>query len=560
MLDEKRSKTLNLCVVISLMTHALLITVLQTHSLWFYAPIPAAIQTSTWSQQLEKISPNDLLKEAFAQQKGERHLPSYAPQKQLACQKMSRDSIQLLQPPPFSFSFAPSYDLLPEDVASFPVRSFQLPDLEQLDFFADLPKDLILPSPKKMQVIASFAPKQEMAPTELLASNDENLPRPAESSVSFVRSSLPSPELPIAKVVPSIPMPSLPQLPSLAELETMNLSDSFESELTFHPKADGKGYIFALTLLPRSELNIPKLRQNIIFLVDRSNSIQKDRLQSTKHAISRALEELDSNVLFNVISFDTRLEKLFPTLTSQGFEAKLKANKFIDHISLGSLFSVGDLSKALFLTIPSQVADDELYTAILLTDGESLSKKSTQRALFKDWTLQNRGRVSLYVVSLTGDPHLASLDATCAINKGKLITSTTNRGLKRKLMRLAQNIRHPIAKGVVSRAVAQSPRTAIQLSNHLPPLYQDEPYVILGSTDTLDDFIIFIQARLKDGWMNVKKSISFADAKKGGESLEAMWALHNAYQEYEKFVIDDKSSHLSDAAKLLEPFDMQAVQ
>ncbi|HEV7737931.1 MAG TPA: hypothetical protein VGO47_11245, partial [Chlamydiales bacterium] len=64
-----------------------------------------------------------------------------------------------------------------------------------------------------------------------------------------------------------------------------------------------------------------------------------------------------------------------------------------------------------------------------------------------------------------------------------------------------------------------------QLSPHL---YLNQPYVILGSTDTPDDFLVFIQGRLKDQWLNIKKTVSFINAKKGNSSLKT------AFHQYEK--------------------------
>jgi hypothetical protein len=539
--------------------------VLQTHSFWFYAPLKSDLAAGAKSHVLEKMSPDEFLQEAFAPRKIARDMPSFSPQKESMVQQFKEHPIAQNQSVPVSFADLPKIESVSTDPASFPVYSFQLPSSEQFNFFADLPKDLILPTPKKERVSFSFQPKLELVIRELSALPTIAKPIAVDAKIAFVEG-LESPvhiEAPIARVVPSIPVPNLPHLPSLAELETINLSDSFDSELAFLPRTDGHGYIFALTLIPRTELNIPKIRQNVVFLIDRSNSIQKERLQATKHAISRALEELDSDVRFNVIAFDSKIDKLFPSLTPHTSDARAKANRFLEHIALGSLFSVGDLHKALFLTIPGQVQDDEMYTAVLLTDGESLSKKNVQRTLFRDWTLQNAGRVSLYAIGLVGDQNLAALDATCAINQGKLISSTTNRGLKRKLEKLAKNIRSPIAKGISSKAVAKGNGGRIEVHlnpGNSPHLYVDEPYVILGSTETLDDFILFVQARLKNGWLNIKKPISFADARKGGESLQSQWALQNAYHQYELYIADENPSHLIEARKLLEPFDIQAIQ
>jgi hypothetical protein len=260
MLSDKQTKTLNLCVVISLATHVFFISVLQTHSLWFCAPIQSEIASNSWTQVLEKVSADDLLREAFSPFKADRQLPSFAPQSQVASETWIKNPVSFMEPPPFVFSFSPTFNVESNDIASFPVQVFSIPEIEPFNFFADLPKDLITPVVKKNPVTVPVTPVQELAEAELFASNDVKLPIPESSSIRFAKSVRAPVEVPIAKAVPSIPMPTLPQLPSLADLETMNLSDSFESELTFVPKSKGTGYVFALTLLPKGNLNIPKIR------------------------------------------------------------------------------------------------------------------------------------------------------------------------------------------------------------------------------------------------------------------------------------------------------------
>ena len=90
----------------------------------------------------------------------------------------------------------------------------------------------------------------------------------------------------------------------------------------------------------------------------------------------------------------------------------------------------------------------------------------------------------------------------------------------------------------------------------MPHLYLDQPYVILGESDSLDDFILFVQGRLKDRWLNIKKTISFLNARKGNRSLKQEWAQQMAYQLYEQFTVDENPQHIADAKALLEPFDM----
>jgi hypothetical protein len=243
--------------------------------------------------------------------------------------------------------------------------------------------------------------------------------------------------------------------------------------------------------------------------------------------------------------------------TSKSFAT---AEEFLDKIQLGSFFSSSDLYRPLLLTVPSQTGDDELYTTILLTDGESFAKGPAIRTLLNDWTRYNQGKTALYALGVNGDSHAATLDAAAAFNRGKYSSAPTFRSMKRKMLKLIKSIQNPVAKNLTCKAISRSPQTKLELfpkPHQLPHLYLDQPYVILGAADTLDDFILFVQGRFKGKWMNIKKTVSFVNARKGNKSLRQEWALQQAYGLYEKYTFDENPKHLAEAQSLLEPFDFE---
>ena len=306
-------------------------------------------------------------------------------------------------------------------------------------------------------------------------------------------------------------------------------------------------------------MRLPKIKQHYTFLIDRANSIQRERLLATKSAVLSALNELDSDDTFNIIVFDSKLEKAFAQNLPPDSVSLAQARSFLDKIQLGSFFAPADLYNPLFLTLPYPAKENEIYTAILLTDGEALSKKNSIRSILYTWTMQNSGKICLYTLGMSGDPNLANLDAASALNRGRLAYSPTKRGIKRKLLKTMRNIHSPIAKNLSAKAISTS-GAAIELfpkGAQIPHLYLDQPIVILGSCESLDDFILFVQGRCKDSWFNIKKRVSFINAKKGGSSLRKEWALQQAYSCYENYIRDDNPEHLAKARELLSPFDIQ---
>ncbi len=158
------------------------------------------------------------------------------------------------------------------------------------------------------------------------------------------------------------------------------------------------------------------------------------------------------------------------------------------------------------------------------------------------------------------DLQLNALETASVFNRGKLFVSPTKRGLKRKLLKLMKTVHAPVSKNLSCRAIAKSPHSAIELlpkGSQTPHLFLNEPYIILGKANSLDDFILFVQGRLNGEWLHIKKTISFTNAKKGHSSLKAEWALQKAYELYDQYLSDNNPEHIAEVRALLEPHELQ---
>lgn len=562
-IKQKHRKILAGCIAASLFLHVMALGFLQRYSLWFSAPQKSE-STAPWLSQVDKKERDQILKAAFR--------PSQEPDEQQTAHQPEAESVpSLVLRSPAQISEEENLSLLlfhtafpANELLAFTVLPTFSISSDPINLLEHLPKDLIIPAPAK-QPAAHFPPPAPVFDSAVALSGKppimkQEAPAPLIAySKTFDPSLRDPPE--VAKAPSPIPLPSLPCLPTLAELETSSYSDSFDAELVFLPRDEG-GYVFALTLIPRPDLELAKIRQHYTFIIDRSNSIQQDRLSSTKSAIHKAIGELSPEDTFNIVAFDSKVDKMSPTPLPCTEKSLAAAEAFLEKIQLGSFFSSSDIHKPLFLTVPSRVENDEIYTAILLTDGEPFAKRHVSRSILHDWTQYNAGKVGLYPLGLNSDVHTATLDVAASFNRGKMTSAPTSRGIKRKLLKLIKTIRIPVAKNLLCKAISRSPHVKIQLfpkTSQTPHLYLDQPYVILGETNTLDDFILFVQGRIKNRWLNIKKTISFVNAKKGGKSLKKEWALQRAYQLYEDYARDENPKHIAEAEALLEPYDFQVA-
>lgn len=547
MISPKNKRTISICICASWALHGLFLVFLQTHSLWFCSSVEGRKAKS--SRPILMVSHDQILKEAFTSiptkkqlpytlqsEKAPRYLPPPIKQEALIINPIAWDPTA----PPLSL---PLDELLFSDAISAQSLppTFSTPSMPK--FFLE---GLILPSldPSKTSQprLETHLATQSYSSSPIKAIPQQDLQDPPIDPLSFLskhESWIPEEDLAFNSPgkPASIPLPALPSFISLADLDTVNLSESFDAELTFIAKPDDSGYLFAITLLPKEDLHLEKIEQRITFLIDRSNTIQRERFIASKQAVLRALEELDEGDRFNIVVFDSKSEKLFTNFASINPSNIGKAEEFLENLNLGSFFATSDPYKPLLHTIPGRVQENEVHTAILLTDGATLASKSVRDSLLQTWTLQNQGRVSLFIVGMDSDPHSEALETLGTLNRGKFIASSGQRGLKRQILKLTKNIKMPVAKDLSSRIIVKTSNPAIHIhpgATLSPHLYLDQPYVILGSTDTLDDFLIFIQGRLQNQWLNIKKTISFVNAKKGNSSLKT--AFHH-YETLEPKII-----------------------
>src|SRR4029079_10268011 len=90
------------------------------------------------------------------------------------------------------------------------------------------------------------------------------------------------------------------------------------------------------------------------------------------------------------------------------------------------------------------------------------------------------------------------------------------------------------------------------VSHRLRNLYQDIPYVIYGSTNTLEDFHVFFQGKYYDRWLDIKQLVSFKNVDiASGNSLEKLWTLQKAYDYYDEYLHNGNISSAVQARRLL---------
>ncbi len=362
--------------------------------------------------------------------------------------------------------------------------------------------------------------------------------------------SLPTPS---PKELPSVYQFSSPLLPSLKELNTLSCADLFDTEVLFFP--DTNGYVFVVTLIPKLNEELSPIPQNFFFLLDTSNTIQNDRLKASAKGIYKALSFLEEKDFFNVIHYDNKMQRMALNSVPCNKNERLFAKEFLDSVKLGSIFSSADPFKPLNTLLFEKLSEEKVSHIFLITSGEGVSNQNKTPFFIHDWTSKNQRKFCLHILALQSDQNLPLLDAFANLNRGKLYLASNKNGLKRKLRKMVKSVQSPIAKDLAIQAIPSPDQRVIELhpSNQtLPILFEEEPFVIWGKVETLEDFTLFIQGKNKNAWLNLKKRISLKEAKEAPEDLKNKWAIQKAYSLYANYFKTEDPSYLIKANQLLK--------
>lgn len=337
-------------------------------------------------------------------------------------------------------------------------------------------------------------------------------------------------------------------------------SDGFTLQVAYTQKKNAPGYLFRVELMPKEGISFKRIAQNIFFLIDRSHSIRNERYHASKAAVLHALQLLKPGDTFNILIFDKRITRLSQENLPWNEESLAKAKQFLATQEHGGFFASTDLYSSLDLIIPEAVAANEVNIAILLSDGDTFLSRAKQRDTIGGWTHQNSGKIALYSVASGQGNNLGLLDVLSTLNKGRLSYAPTDATLGNAVMTLMHSIQNPIGKDIVVTSIVSNPAIAIKLypsSSRLPILFENSPYVIYGSINELKDFTLFYQGKYYNKLLDIKQKVSFQNAKMVHDPLiEKRWAIQQAYECYEKYLSDGNMKHLTQASRLLAPYNI----
>ena len=275
----------------------------------------------------------------------------------------------------------------------------------------------------------------------------------------------------------------LGEIPPPSHLNTVTYREQFDTEVHFAKNEDGNGYMFALKMKPKPSLETCDESKNIIFVIDGSSTIKKDRFETFKEGTLRSLKYLNPNDTFNILVADAKVIPLGKTSTRANGAGKAQAKQFLNERKYRGFFIDYDPFD-LLENVTNYLDLEKDNVIVLLSDGHGFQNIKAHLEDFQELREASKGRYSIFAATASRGNNLSMLDVLTTFNKGELTYSKTHTAFPRSLAVMVRHINSLVAKDVqihVTRARQDANLEFYPNNNTLPSLYSDRAYTIYGT-------------------------------------------------------------------------------
>ena len=264
------------------------------------------------------------------------------------------------------------------------------------------------------------------------------------------------------------------------------------------PNGNEEGWFSLSLAAPRLPANTVTAK-DLTIVIDRSGSMDGDKLEHAKLAASGMIRMLDPGDRVNVISFSDEVDPLFKTPQPIDGIVRGTATGFITRLHAGG---GTDIALALSTAVQSQERSSERpQVVVFLTDGQSDAQKAAA---------VDTGSVRLFTLGLGADVNKPLLSRLAAQRRGRFVFIEDARSIEPEVARLAATIAKPL---LVDVSVEVDGVNATRIyPRSLPDLFAEDELRISGRVRGTGTAKFIIRGKLGGKPVELTRSVDLAHA------------------------------------------------
>ncbi|HSD89614.1 MAG TPA: VWA domain-containing protein, partial [Kofleriaceae bacterium] len=251
--------------------------------------------------------------------------------------------------------------------------------------------------------------------------------------------------------------------------------DELRSQLVCSDDPDGKAGTFMLTFVPPSTLAVSQKPRDVVFVIDRSGSMQGWKMQAARRATARMIDTLTSRDRFFVIAFDNTVEVLPDARPA--YATDRMRYKAVEELSKIEARGGTELELPLTLAVKQLAGghDDRERVIVLVTDGQVGNEDHILRQV-----APNLRNVRMFTLGIDQAVNAAFLRRLAGAGGGLCELVESEDRLDAVMAKVHRRISTPVATDLRLEAHGMDVHWSSVAPTKLPDVYAGAPVVVLG--------------------------------------------------------------------------------
>jgi Ca-activated chloride channel family protein len=301
---------------------------------------------------------------------------------------------------------------------------------------------------------------------------------------------------------------------------------------TYQDPADGEKY-YQISISPGKDADkLEVMPKEVIFLMDASLSIQKDRLDQFIRGIQYAVTNLNPGDRYNIYTFKDKITALAPKPIEKTRDGIKETIWFLNKLESSERT---DIYEAFLETIQKKASMNPSYI-IFLSDGRPTQGiLSTTRLITEIARINHKSR-SIFSFSGGSRVNRYLLDFLSYQNRGWSEYALKTNEIKKRISELYDKIRNPLLINVNYQLSGLKENESFP--RDLPDFYRDTAFVIYGKFTAEDKFSVRVVGEINGEMKEFIFSRSMAEAETGTKDIAVNWAFNKFYHHLSRITLD----------------------
>lgn len=300
----------------------------------------------------------------------------------------------------------------------------------------------------------------------------------------------------------------------------------------YEDPADGEKY-YRISIAPGKDADkLAVMPKEVIFLMDASLSIKKDRLDQFIRGIQYAVTNLNPGDRYNIYTFKDKITPLFPKPVEPTKESVKETIWALNKLEPSERT---DIYEAFLESIQKKASMNPSYI-IFLSDGRPTQGLTSTTRLITEIARINRKARSIFAFSGGARVNRYLLDFLAYQNRGWSEYALRTNEIKKRIAELYDKIRNPLLINVQYQLSGLKENQSFP--RDLPDFYRDTEFVIYGKFTGEDKFSVRVVGEINGELKEFIFSRSLAEAEQGGRDIATNWAFNKFYHHVSRITID----------------------